>query len=68
MESGAELLYQLRAEEYPRRARIDAKPEETSCPHEYILFQFWIYPLFLFSIVSHSLLWGVPRSESPEPV
>ncbi len=34
--------------------------------HENILFQFWIYPLSLFSIVSHSLLWGTPRSELPK--
>ena len=61
-------LFQKRAEVYPRYARNDSAAEEVSCPHEYILFQFWIYPLFLFSIVSHSLLWGTPRWESPEPV
>ena len=33
------------------------RKKTVSCPHEYISFQFWIYPLSLFSIVSHSLLW-----------
>ena len=53
---------------YPRYARNDSAAEEVSCPHEYILFQFWIYPLFLSSILSHSLFDGLSCWDSPEPV
>ena len=64
------LLFQQRAETHPRCARIGVKAGLilVSCPQEYIRFQFLIYPLSLSSILSHSLLWGVPRSESPEPL
>ena len=59
---------QLRAELYPRRARFADKELAVSCPHESTSPQFLIYPSSLSSILSHSLLWGVPRRELPEPV
>ena len=59
---------QLRAEFSPRRARVPLVMFEVSCPHEYIALQFLIYPSSLSNILSHSLLWGVPRRELPEPV
>ena len=59
----------LRGESYrPRITRFDSVLGKVSCPQEPISLQFLIYPSSLSSILSHSLLWGVPRSKAPEPV
>ena len=68
MECIVSLLAQLWAEPFPRIPRCDGEVLEVSCPHEYSTLQFLIYPSFLSSILSHSLLWGVPRSKAPDPV
>ena len=49
---------------YERLSKDDEQQGESNS----ILNQFLIYPSSLSSSLSHSLLWGVPRSESPEPV